>query len=124
MLPHGAQHPGGMAVPAIRVGAGGHWPRRTSQLAPIRLCQHARGTTGAREASEPWWRGRRTRSFVVVAENSRSKKKRANVSLYHKDSCGALSPAPPPPPCFAGWSPSPAVAGADEELAPRRRDGY
>jgi hypothetical protein len=50
MLPHGAQHPGGMAVPAIRVGAGGHWPRRTSQLAPIRLCQHARGT--ARSAVE------------------------------------------------------------------------
>src|SRR6202030_4759296 len=69
MLPHGAQHPGGMAVPAIRVGAGGHWPRRTSQLAPIRLCQHARGTTGAREASEPWWRGRRTRSFVVGAKD-------------------------------------------------------
>jgi hypothetical protein len=45
MLPHGAQHPGGMAVPAIRVGAGGHRPRRTSQLAPIRLRQHARGTT-------------------------------------------------------------------------------
>ena len=50
MLPHGAQHPGGMAVPAIRVGAGGHWPRRTSQLAPIRLCQYARGT--ARRAVE------------------------------------------------------------------------
>ena len=68
MLPHGAQHPGGMAVPAIRVGAGGHRPRRTSQLAPIRLRQHARGTTGARVASEPWWRGRITQSFVAVAE--------------------------------------------------------
>jgi hypothetical protein len=29
--------------------------------------QRGRGTTGAREASEPWWRGRRTRSFIVVA---------------------------------------------------------
>src|SRR5580700_9199663 len=32
---------------------------------------------------------------------------------HHQDSCGALSPAPPPPPF--GRSPSPAVAGADEE---------
>src|SRR6202044_596290 len=31
----------------------------------------------------------------------------------------ASSQAPPPPPCFAGWSPSPAIAGADEELLRR-----
>ena len=40
------------------------------------------------------------------------------------NSCDALSPAPPPPPCSAGWSPSPAIAGEDEELAPSRRDRY
>ena len=44
MLPRGAKHPGGIAVPPIRVGAGGHRPRRTSQLAPIRSSKHARGT--------------------------------------------------------------------------------
>jgi hypothetical protein len=38
-------------------------------------------------------------------------KKRANMFGHHKDSCGALRPAPPPPPCFAGWSPSPASRG-------------
>jgi hypothetical protein len=32
-----------------------------------------RGTTGAREASEPWWWGRRTRRFAIVAGSSRSK---------------------------------------------------
>src|ERR1700734_4104416 len=30
--------------------------------------QRGRGTTGARVASEPWWRGRMTRSLVVVAD--------------------------------------------------------
>ena len=43
MLTHGAKHLGGMAVPAIRVGVGGHRPRRASQLALIRPFQHARG---------------------------------------------------------------------------------
>jgi hypothetical protein len=31
------------------------------------------GATGARKASEPWWRGRRIRRVVIVAESSRSK---------------------------------------------------
>jgi len=44
MLPRGAKHPGGIAVPAIRVGTGGHRPRRTSQPALIRSSDHARGT--------------------------------------------------------------------------------
>ena len=44
MLPRGAEHPGGIAVPAIRVGVGGHRPRRTFQLALIRSAEHARGT--------------------------------------------------------------------------------
>src|SRR5262249_11843163 len=43
MLTHGANHRGAAAVPAIRVGAGGHRPRRTFQLALIRPSDHARG---------------------------------------------------------------------------------
>ena len=70
------------------------------------------GTTGAREASEPWWRGRLTRRFVDVEEQARVLRK-----IY--DACVALSPAPPPPPCFAGWSPSPAIAVADVESVAR-----
>jgi hypothetical protein len=47
---------------------------------------------------------------------SHVEEKRANLkSAYDVDSCVASLPAPPPPPCFAGWSPSPAIAGADEE---------
>jgi hypothetical protein len=87
---------------------------RTGSLAPSAPAKRGRGTTGARVASEPWWRGRRSQSFVFVAEDSLREKKRANMSGHHESSCGALSPAPPPPPCFAGWSPSPAIAGADE----------
>ena len=71
------------------------------------------GTTGARAASEPWWRGRGTRSFVFVAEDSLRRKKRASEMFgRHQDSCGACSPAPPPP--RYARSPSPAVAVADE----------
>jgi hypothetical protein len=63
-------------------------------------------------------------SFVVGAKKltamklllSRVEEKRANFkTAYRGDSCVALRPAPPPPPCCAGWSPSPAVAVADEE---------
>jgi hypothetical protein len=43
MLTHGAKHLGGTAVPAIRVGVGGHRLRRTSQHPLIRPSQHARG---------------------------------------------------------------------------------
>src|SRR5438105_4173758 len=46
MLTCGAKHPGGNSVPAIRVGAGGHRPRRTSQHVLIRSLQHARGRRG------------------------------------------------------------------------------
>jgi hypothetical protein len=47
---------------------------------------------------------------------SRVEEQRANLkSAYYVYSCVASLPAPPPPPCFAGWSPSPAIAGADEE---------
>src|SRR5215470_8989075 len=44
MLTHGASHQGAAAVPPIRVGAGGHRPRRTFQLPLIRSSDHARGT--------------------------------------------------------------------------------
>src|SRR5262249_30128687 len=47
MLTHGANHRGAAAVPAIRVGAGGHRPRRTFQLALIRPSDHARGMATA-----------------------------------------------------------------------------
>ena len=43
MLTHGAEHHGGRAVPAIRVGVGGHRPRRTSSASLIRPADHARG---------------------------------------------------------------------------------
>ena len=87
----------------------------TRALAPSAPAKRGRGTTGARVASEPWWRGRWTRSFVVGAENSSARRSgRAKMFGHHENSCGALSPAPPPPPCFAVWSPSPAVAVADE----------
>src|SRR3984957_14110906 len=42
-------------------------------------------------------------------------KRRVNMFGHDEDSCGALMPPPPPPPCCAGWSPSPAVAVADED---------
>jgi hypothetical protein len=44
MLTRGAKHQGGVAVPPIRVGVGGHRPRRTSQHALSRQSEHARGT--------------------------------------------------------------------------------
>jgi len=43
MLTHGAKHQRGLSVPPIRVGVGGHRPRRTSQLALSRPAKHARG---------------------------------------------------------------------------------
>src|SRR5436309_12691225 len=42
-LTRGAHHQGGRSVPPIRVEAGGHRPRRTSQHALSRPSKHARG---------------------------------------------------------------------------------
>ena len=42
-LTRGAKHQRGLSVPAIRVGAGGRRPRRTSQHALSRRSEHARG---------------------------------------------------------------------------------
>src|ERR1700688_2215446 len=46
---------------------------RTGAFAPSAPAKRGRWTTGVREASEPWWRGRRTRSFVVVAGKRKQK---------------------------------------------------
>jgi hypothetical protein len=54
------QTPGGRTVSAIRVGAGGHRLRRTSQSALIRSSQHARGRGSA--AAGP---GRRPAACVI-----------------------------------------------------------
>ena len=61
---------------------------RMRALAPPPPRSGGRGTTGARAASEPWWRGRWTRSFVAVAgqchqaslNNFRSEMIRSSVS--------------------------------------------
>jgi hypothetical protein len=83
--------------------------------------KRGRGTTGAREASEPWWRGRRTRSFVVVAEglqrrrgfpNSSNVTSMLNVNARRQRLCSVEARAPSTTP--SGWSPSPAIAVADE----------
>src|ERR1700761_9217107 len=114
MLPRGAKHPGGIAVPPIRVGAGGHWPRRTSQLAPIRLCQHARGTT-----PKGGWRGRRRRrdapttSLPVCIHVTSNAPRRCHLSapttklrvrrpLHHGSLASPAPPGPPPPPPGGG----------------------
>jgi hypothetical protein len=55
---------------------------RTRSLVLSAPAQRGRGTTGARAASEPWWRGRRTRSFVVVAEDTLRRKKRTNENVW------------------------------------------
>jgi hypothetical protein len=86
MLPRGAKHPGGIAVPAIRVGAGGHRPRRTSQLVLIRSSEHARGT-----ALFARWRGH------------------AAMRRISSDEERASLPKPLPPPF--GRSPFPAARG-------------
>ena len=99
MLPHGAQHPGGMAVPAIRVGVGGHRPRRTSQLVLIRSSKHARGT--ARRAVEGAFDSTprcRLRSFVDARAPStallRSHSRRF-ASAFLKENGGPRPPVAP-----------------------------
>src|ERR1700720_2061245 len=75
--------------------------------------KRGRGTTGAREASEPWWRGRRPRSFVVGTDGLQRRnrvvlheRKRASLMSAHDGNVGAaLSPAPPPPPLRGGPPP-------------------
>jgi hypothetical protein len=72
-----------------------------------------RGTTGAREASEPWWRGRRRRSFVVGAERTQrrrclvllERKRASSMSAHDGNIRATLSPAPPPPPLRGGPPP-------------------
>ena len=93
MLPRGAKHPGGIAVPPIRVGAGGHRPRRTSQLVLIRSAEHARGTI---------------RSMVEGACSEQANPHRPRPS-HHPSLLRKC-----------GRSPLPAFAGRDESRVARR----
>src|SRR5579864_4905497 len=70
----------------LRVGRG----ESRKRLPPPRD-SGGRGTTGARAASEPWWRGRLTRRVVVVAGQSASAPRSPCAAGV------ALSPAPLPP---------------------------
>ena len=77
-------------------------PPRSGGGGPLELAQRAnRGGGGAGRGA----------SFSLLKILFAGRSERANMSEHHEDSCGALSPAPPPPPCFAGWSPSPASRG-------------
>src|SRR5580700_6167520 len=89
-------------------------PPRSGGGGPLELAQRAnRGGGGAgREAS-----------FSLQEILAARRSERANMFEHHCDSYVALSPAPPPPPCCAGWSPSPAIAGADE-ARPLRGDEW
>ena len=78
---------------------------RTRSLAPSAPAKRGRGTTGARAASEPWWRGRMTRRFVAVAgqchqtslNNLRSEMIWSNVSSaysrHHRNHGTARAPS-------------------------------
>jgi hypothetical protein len=103
------------------------WRQKTSGFG--RQNPDADGVAGTRILSAPakagegdHWSSRSERTVVEGAQDA-ALRCRCRKSLctrdertcleITKDSCGALSPAPPPPPCFAGWSPSPAIAVAD-----------
>src|SRR5580704_4639190 len=105
-------------------------PPRSGGGGPLELAQRAnRGGGGAGRGASL------AAQKILVARRS----ERANMSEGHRNSRAALSPAPPPPPCFAGtadasrrrylrkvrrpeaaYAPSPAIAGADKKL-PRPR---
>src|SRR5580700_8938045 len=114
MLPRGAEHPGGITVPAIRVGAGGHRPRRTSQLAPIRSCEHARGTTlrsrvveGASEIQLRCRRKNLKKRRLLLACRTRTDFD-ARAHFQHLYSVAARAPSTAP----SARSPSPTCVGA------------
>jgi hypothetical protein len=89
------------SAPAI-AGEGDHWSSRSERTV----------VEGARDSE---LRCRCKGMTAMKLLRSSVGKNRANLkSAYDVDSCAALRSAPPPPPCFAGWSPSPAVAVADE----------
>ena len=67
--------------------------------------KRGRGTTGAREASEPWWRGRMTRGRVAAARQSTSPPISPQIAEV------ASRPAPLPPRCAQG-GPLPRYRGA------------
>src|SRR5579864_105060 len=77
-------------------------PRASGGGGPLELAQRAnRGGGGAGRGA----------SFSLQKILFAGRNERPKMSGYHRNSCGALSPAPPPPPF--GRSPSPAIAGAD-----------
>src|SRR5580704_8883377 len=79
-------------------------PRDSGGGGPLELAKRAnRGGGGAGRGA----------SLSVQKILCAGRSERAKMSGDHQNSCVALSPAPPPPPCFAGWSPSPAIAGAE-----------
>jgi hypothetical protein len=64
MLPHGAKHLGGRAVPAIRVGAGGHRPLPACADSAFRSCKGDR-------AAEPRCSEGSATHIVVQVGNTR-----------------------------------------------------
>jgi hypothetical protein len=77
---------------------GSNKPARRNRAAGTRSFVLHRESGGG-EPRKAWWRGRLTQRFTFVERDS-------------------LKPAPLPPPCCAGWSPSPTVVGEDEQRAP------
>src|SRR6202040_252754 len=57
--------------------------RENERARIIRPAKRGRGTTGARVASEPWWRGRRSRSFVFVAGQFCSQEEASKRTCLH-----------------------------------------
>src|SRR5580700_8828435 len=101
-------------TPTRRESASPFRPRDAGGGGPLELAQRAnRGGGGAGRGA----------SFSLQEILAARRSERANMSEHHCNSYGASSPAPPPPPCFAGWSPSPAIAGADEARPLRGANG-
>jgi hypothetical protein len=93
---------------------------RTRALAPSAPAKRGRGTTGAREASEPWWRGRRARGFVGVAgrfSSQEDKKKRANENVWRSPTrVRSVESCAPSTTLLRRVVPLPRFAGADVML--------
>src|SRR5580700_5043263 len=80
-------------TPTRRESASPFRPRDSGGGGPLELAQRAnRGGGGAGRGASL------SLQNISVARRG----EQANMFANHEDSCGALSPAPPPPPCFAG----------------------
>jgi hypothetical protein len=83
-------------------GEGDHWSSRSERTV----------VEGAHDSKLRCWFKKLAAMKLL---RTRVEEKRAGLkSACYVDSCVASLPAPPPPPCFAGWSPSPATAVAEE----------